>query len=102
MGGLAHADKVLDVRGWSGPWVILKAKSELNLMEPGQVLEVLVTDPMTLVDFPSVLGQSNHQLIHINEASGFTRLYVRRGYTDKSSELATAQGGVTENQTKRR
>ena len=73
VGGLAHADKVLDVRGWSGPWVILKAKSELNLMEPGQVLEVLVTDPMTLVDFPSVLGQSNHQLIHIDEASGFTR-----------------------------
>jgi len=102
VGGLAHADKVLDVRGWSGPWVILKAKSELNLMEPGQVLEVLVTDPMTLVDFPSVLGQSNHQLIHINEASGFTRLYVRRGYTDKSSELAAARGGVTENQTKRR
>jgi tRNA 2-thiouridine synthesizing protein A len=102
VGGLAHADKVLDVRGWSGPWVILKAKSELNLMEPGQVLEVLVTDPMTLVDFPNVFGQSNHQLIHINEASGFTRLYVRRGYTDKSSELATARGGVTENQTKRR
>ena len=102
MGGLAHADKILDVRGWSGPWVILKAKSELNLMEPGQVLEVLVTDPMTLVDFPRFLGQSNHQLIHINEASGFTRLYVRRGYPDKSSELAAAHGGVTENQTKRR
>jgi tRNA 2-thiouridine synthesizing protein A len=85
--GLAKADKVLDVRGFSCPWCILKAKSELNIMQPGQVLEVLVTDPMMLVDFPNVLGKSGHQLIHINEQPDFSRIYVRRGDEERSSGI---------------
>ena len=83
MEGLAKADKVLDVRGWSCPWCILKAKSELNLMEPGQILEVLVTDPAALVDIPNVMGRSGHYLIQTNEQSEFARLYVRRGRTQE-------------------
>ena len=80
MEGLAKADKVLDVRGFSCPWCILKAKSELNLMEPGQILEVLVTDPAALVDIPSVLGRGGHYLIQITEQAEFFRLSVRRGH----------------------
>ncbi len=83
MEGLAKADKVLDVRGWSCPWCTLKAKSELNLMEPGQILEVLVTDPAALVDIPNVLGRSGHYMIQVNEQSEFSRLYVRRGRTQE-------------------
>ena len=81
MEGLAKADKVLDVRGWSCPWCILKTKSELSMMEPGQILEVLVTDPAALVDIPNVLGRSGHYLIQVSEQSEFARLYVRRGHT---------------------
>ena len=87
MEGLGKADKVLDVRGWSCPWCILKAKSELNLMQPGEVLEVLVTDPMTLVDFPNVLGKSGDQLMQINEQPDFSRIYIRRGDKARSSGI---------------
>jgi TusA-related sulfurtransferase len=76
-------DKVLDIRGWSSPWSILKTKNELKLMEPGQTLEVLVSD---LGDFPAVLSRSNHRLLATDEQVGFSRLYVRRG-PDKSHSI---------------
>jgi len=78
------ADKVLDIRGWSSPWSILKTKSELNLMKPGQTLEVLISD---LGDFPAVLSRSNHRLIATDDGAGFSRLYVRRGPTAKSDSI---------------
>ena len=73
------ADNIIDLRGVSCPWSILKAKSQLTIMEPGEVLEVLFTDPLMLKDFPKVLGQSGHHLIDIKEQQEFSRLYVRRG-----------------------
>ncbi|RLA85875.1 MAG: sulfurtransferase TusA family protein [Deltaproteobacteria bacterium] len=73
------ADKILDARGWSCPWCILKAESLLRLMEPGKVLEVLVTDPQIIRDLPSVLRQSNDQLIKVDQQRELYRLYVRRG-----------------------
>jgi TusA-related sulfurtransferase len=50
------------------------------LMKPGEVLEVLATDPLVFEDFPKVLGQGGHQVIQIDEDSEFSRLYVRRGH----------------------
>ncbi len=73
------ADKILDARGWSCPWCILKAESLLRLMEPGKVLEVLVTDPQIIRDLPSVLRQSNDQLIKVDQQQEVYRLYLRRG-----------------------
>ncbi len=75
----SKADKILDVRGWSCPWCILKAESLLRLMEPGKILEVLVTDPQIIKDLPSVLRQSNDQLIKVDQQQEIYRLYVRRG-----------------------
>jgi tRNA 2-thiouridine synthesizing protein A len=100
--GLVKTEKVLDVRGWSCPWCILKAKSELNLMEPGQILEILVTDPMTLEDFPNVLDQSGHQLIQINEQPEFFRLYVRRGDAENCGKSAGSQTGAPITEPERR
>ena len=79
---IAKSDRILDLRGVSCPWSILKAKSQLIGMEPGEVLEVLATDPLMSEDFPKVLGRSGHQVIQIvDEDPEFSRLYVRRGHT---------------------
>ncbi|MBT8406458.1 MAG: sulfurtransferase TusA family protein [Deltaproteobacteria bacterium] len=75
----AEADKIIDLRGVSCPWSILKAKSQLIAMKPGEVLEVLASDPLMFEDFPKVLGESGHHLIDIREQQEFSRLYVRRG-----------------------
>ena len=74
-----EADKVIDLRGMTCPWSILKAKSQLIAMAPGEVLEVLSNDPMMLENFPKVLGKRGHQLMQIIDKPEYTRLYVRRG-----------------------
>ena len=75
----AEADKIIDLRGVSCPWSILKAKSQLSTMHPGEVLEVLSTDPMMSEDFPKVLGLRGHQLIQIIDQPEYSKLYVLRG-----------------------
>ncbi|MGH8509904.1 MAG: sulfurtransferase TusA family protein, partial [Gammaproteobacteria bacterium] len=41
---------VLDVTGLKCPLPLLKTKVELNRIQPGQILRVLATDPMAVVD----------------------------------------------------
>ena len=72
-------DQTLDARGSSFPWCCLKAMSMLKKMKPGQVLEVLGTDPLTLEDLPLVLQQSKDELIKVNRGKKFFRLFLRRG-----------------------
>ena len=97
-----EADKVIDLRGVSCPWSILKAKSQLTIMEPGEVLEVLFTDPLMFADFHKVLDQSGHHLLNINKQPGFSRLYVRRGEKQENNEITGYQNGIDANDTKRR
>ena len=44
-------DKILDVRGLSCPMPIVKARQEVNTLQPGQVLKVLSTDRGSVKDF---------------------------------------------------
>jgi len=83
VGKKGEVNKVIDLRGISCPWSILKAKSQLTTMEPGEVLEVLSGDPMLIKDFPKVLGKRGHQLIQIQDKQEFSRLYVRRGKSEQ-------------------
>ncbi len=41
----------LDVRGTKCPVPIVKAKKEIDAMRPGEVLEVVATDPGSVPDF---------------------------------------------------
>jgi TusA-related sulfurtransferase len=43
--------KKLDVRGAKCPIPIVKAKKEIDQMQPGESLEVLSTDPGSMPDF---------------------------------------------------
>ena len=97
-----EADKVIDLRGMSCPWSILKAKSQLIAMKPGEVLEVLASDPMMFEDFPKVLGQSGHHLVEINRLPDYSRLYVKRGQKEESSNIAICRTDIDDSATKRR
>jgi TusA-related sulfurtransferase len=48
-------------------------------MDPGQVLEILGTDPLTLKDFPATLKETDDEVILVDESPGFFNLYVRKG-----------------------
>lgn len=74
-----QADRVLDVRGWSCPWCILKAKSWLRRMTPGQILEVLTTDPNVQKNFPRVLARTKDHVIGMDQNDDHYRMRIRRG-----------------------
>ena len=44
-------DKVLDARGLACPMPIVKARQEVNQLQPGQVLKVVSTDRGSVKDF---------------------------------------------------
>ena len=46
-----NADRSLDARGLKCPMPIVKAKKELDALAVGQVLEVVATDPGSVLDF---------------------------------------------------
>ncbi|MBW1797613.1 MAG: sulfurtransferase TusA family protein [Deltaproteobacteria bacterium] len=71
-------DKVLDLRGWSCPWCIVKAKSWLRQMSPGQVLEVISTDPEVQKNFPQVLERGRDRLISVEQHEDYYRLLIQR------------------------
>jgi tRNA 2-thiouridine synthesizing protein A len=45
------ANRQLDVKGLKCPVPIVRAKKEIDLMQAGDVLEVLATDPGSVSDF---------------------------------------------------
>ena len=102
LGKRAEATKVIDLRGVSCPWSILKAKSQLIAMDPGEVLEVLASDPMMFEDFPKVLSKSGHHLVEINRQQGYSRLYVKRGRKEENGNIASCETCIDASETKRR
>lgn len=79
-----NVDRVLDLRGWSCPWCIVKARSWLKRMNPGEILEVISTDPEVQKNFPHVLEGSQDQVIRIEQKKDYFRLLIRRGFGGKT------------------
>lgn len=71
-------DATLDVRGQWCPLPPLRTVAKLNKMEPGQVLEVLGTNPVGNRVAPWVAQKLRHQLLGLVEDDGFHRFYFRR------------------------
>ncbi|MHB8697721.1 MAG: sulfurtransferase TusA family protein [Sulfuricaulis sp.] len=64
------ADQTLDARGLNCPLPILRAKKALNSLTSGQTLQIIATDPGSVLDFKAFAKQTGHQLLESNEANG--------------------------------
>ncbi len=73
-------DETLDVRGISCPMPTLKTAKAMKSLTPGQILEVLGTDPGTKKDMPKLAKKSGHEWLGFrDDAEGFYRFYLKRG-----------------------
>ena len=72
------SDKVLDVKGLKCPLPLLKAKKALKDVAPGGTLEVLTTDPSSVIDFAVFCDTSDNELVEQSEESGTYRFLIRR------------------------
>jgi TusA-related sulfurtransferase len=59
----------LDLRGAIVPFSLLKVIQELKLMDPGETLEVFLSDPDAQADLFKVLPGSSYELISLEEIS---------------------------------
>ena len=72
------ADAVLDTKGLNCPLPILKAKKALQGLQPGQVLEILATDPGSVADFEAFCRQTGNQLMESSQDQNVYKFLIKR------------------------
>lgn len=72
------ADKVLDAKGLNCPLPILKAKKALKDMTPGQILQVLSTDPGSIADFQAFSRTTGNELVEHKEEGGVYDFLIKK------------------------
>ncbi len=71
-------DKVLDTSGLNCPLPVLKTKKALEELQPGQVLEVISTDPGSKADIPAFCQRTGHELVAMEEQDGKYIYYIKK------------------------
>lgn len=69
----------LDASGLTCPLPVLKARKLLLAMQPGETLEVLTTDPMSVVDMPVFCAQAGHRIVREEKSPGGFCFVIERG-----------------------
>jgi len=59
----------LDLTGLRCPLPVLKTRKALKTLSPGAVLEVLCTDPLAVIDIPSLIRETGDK-VEITENTG--------------------------------
>lgn len=72
-----HVDETLDTTGLLCPLPVYQASIVLKRLEPGQVLEVVCTDPGSLADFPALARRTGSTLLGA-EDRGDTQVFLLR------------------------
>ena len=73
----ACADETLDVRGLMCPLPVLKARKALKRLGPGATLEVLATDPASVIDFKHFCETTPFALVGWQEDAGVYAFRIR-------------------------
>ena len=74
-----QSDFLLDTKGLHCPLPILKTKAKLNEMLPGEILNVVTTDPLAPLDFKSYAVRASHTLIYMVEEEDQAEFFLLRG-----------------------
>ncbi len=69
----------LDASGLSCPLPVLKARKILIGMQPGETLEVVTTDPMSVVDMPVFCAQAGHTIVREEKQDDRFVFTIERG-----------------------
>ena len=72
------AAKTLDAKGLSCPLPVLKARRAMQELKPGDVLEVLTTDPAAPKDFLNFCEVGGHAMLASTEAGGVFTMHIRK------------------------
>ncbi|MDO8288122.1 MAG: sulfurtransferase TusA family protein [Parvibaculum sp.] len=77
---------ILDVMGQQCPLPVLRAKKRLANLEPGELLRVFVTDPVSRIDMPHFCTESGHTLVETRDRGTWIEFLIRRAPLIKTTE----------------
>ena len=77
-GVLMKFDRELDARGLSCPMPVLRTKQALATMEPGEILQIMATDPASVVDIDGFAFHNGHELLESTEVNGEFHFVVKK------------------------
>ena len=72
------ADQVLDCTGMACPLPVVKTSQAIKKIEPGQVLELLATDPGVEPDMKAWCGRTGNELLGIGREADVFHVLIRR------------------------
>jgi tRNA 2-thiouridine synthesizing protein A len=78
MTDMPKADSIFDARGLQCPVPILKAKKRIQILEIGQILEVISNDPGSKEDFPRWCKRTGNELLGIFDEEDYARYFIKR------------------------
>jgi tRNA 2-thiouridine synthesizing protein A len=70
--------KTLDLKGLSCPLPIAKTAQAMRELQPGDVIEVLATDPGSVPDFNAWCQNTGNELVEQTEETGVFRFLLRK------------------------
>lgn len=73
-----HYTAVIDARGLTCPLPLLKARQALMIMEAGDTILVLATDPESENDFTEFCDAAGHELLGIQNVDDIFRIGLRK------------------------
>ncbi|MGC8513936.1 MAG: sulfurtransferase TusA family protein [Acidimicrobiales bacterium] len=71
--------ETLDCKGLQCPLPVIKTAQAVKKLAPGQVLELLATDPGVEPDMKAWASRTGNELVSIEQTGGAYRVLLRRG-----------------------
>ncbi len=72
------AEKTFDLRGLKCPLPVLRIRKALADMQRGDILVVACTDPLAVIDIPTLLAQTGDLLEGKHSEQGATTFRIRK------------------------
>ncbi|MHB0867555.1 MAG: sulfurtransferase TusA family protein [Thermoleophilia bacterium] len=72
-------DLVLDVKGLCCPMPVVKAKKAMDGLEPGQILEIIGSDPGSKGDMPAWANRAGHEFLGATDEGEEFHFWVKKG-----------------------
>jgi len=70
--------KTLDARGLQCPMPVVRTSQEIKSISPGEILEVLATDPASMADIQAWCKSTGNELLKMDKGDEVFKFYIRR------------------------
>ena len=70
--------KTLDARGLKCPMPVVKTSQEIKSISVGDILEVIATDPGSIVDIQAWCKSTGNELLEMGRGDSAFTFYIRR------------------------